>query len=77
LKLDASFDDYPQTLNDILESSTDPREQTDLILAVHEDGRARLQAMKLLFGVRKVEILSLNFLKSPEEVIREYANGLL
>ena len=77
MKLDVSFDDYPQMLNDILESSTDPREQTDIILAVHEDGRARLQAMKLLFGVRKVEILSLNFLKSTDEVIREYAKGLL
>ena len=77
LKFDVTFDDYPQTLNDILESTTDPKEQTDLILAVHADGRARLQAMKLLFGVRKVEILSLNFLKSPDNVIHEYANGLL
>jgi hypothetical protein len=76
LKLDVSFNDYPQTLSDILESSTIPTEQTDLILAIHSDGRARLQAMKLLFSVRKVEILSLNFLQSPEEVVKEYANGL-
>ena len=77
LKFDVAFDDYPQTLNDILESTTDPKEQTDLIFAIHADGRARLQAMKLLFGVRKVEILSLNFLKSNKETIHEYANGLL
>jgi hypothetical protein len=76
LKLDVSFDKYPETLNNIFDSTTNPKEQTDLILAIHSDGRARLQAMKVLFGVRKVEILSLNFLRSEKEVIKEYADGL-
>ena len=77
LSLDVGFDQYPETLNRILASAEDPSMQTNLVVAVHADGRARLQALKTLFGVRKVEVLSLNFLRSPEQVIKQYANELL
>jgi hypothetical protein len=77
LSLDVGFEGFPATLNEILASSLDPSQQTGLVLAMHADGRARLQALKTLFGAKKVEVLSLNFLRSPEAVVRQYANALL
>ena len=77
LSLNVGFEGFPVKLNEILASSSDTTQQTGLVLAIHSDGRARLQAIKTLFGAKKVEVLSLNFLRSPEAVVRQYANALL
>ena len=77
LKLDRSYAEFPELLSKIFTDSKDVSRQIGLVLAIHSDGRARLQALKTEVGSKTSEMLSLNFLRSPEVIVRQYANSLL